>query len=80
MLAVDATPTKGPCGSSVDAQAAGRVVLRAASRRLPNKGTAIIAHAAISALAAEGKMNAKDVARALKEYKIDSEKANPVGA
>ena len=33
----------------------------------------------ISALAAEGKMNAKDVARALKEYKIDSEKLNPIG-
>ena len=29
--------------------------------------------------AAEGKMNAKDVARAIKEYKIDVEKANPIG-
>jgi pyruvate dehydrogenase E1 component len=38
-----------------------------------------IAHAAISALAAEGKMSAKDVARAIKMYSIDPEKANPVG-
>jgi pyruvate dehydrogenase E1 component len=39
-----------------------------------------IAQAAIAALAAEGKMSAKDVARALKTWKIDSEKANPLGA
>ena len=38
-----------------------------------------IAHAAIAALAAEGKMTAKDVARAIKQYKIDVEKPNPVG-
>ena len=38
-----------------------------------------IAHAAIAALAAEGKMTAKDVARAIKQYKIDAEKPNPVG-
>ena len=38
-----------------------------------------IAHAAVSALAAEGKMSAKDVARAIKMYSIDPEKANPVG-
>jgi pyruvate dehydrogenase E1 component len=31
------------------------------------------------ALAAEGKMNAKDVARGSKEYKIDTEKANRIG-
>ncbi|QSX78944.1 pyruvate dehydrogenase (acetyl-transferring), homodimeric type [Agrilutibacter solisilvae] len=37
-----------------------------------------IAHAAIAALAAEGKMTAKDVARAIKQYKIDGEKPNPV--
>jgi pyruvate dehydrogenase E1 component len=37
-----------------------------------------IAHPAIAALAAEGKMNAKDVARAIKRYKIDAEKANPI--
>ena len=39
----------------------------------------VAAHAATATLAAEGKMNAKDVARALKEYKIDAEKANPIG-
>jgi pyruvate dehydrogenase E1 component len=38
-----------------------------------------IAQAAISALAAEGKMSAKDVARAIKTWKIDAEKVNPVG-
>jgi pyruvate dehydrogenase E1 component len=38
-----------------------------------------IAHAAIAALAAEGKMNPADVSRAIKTYKIDVEKANPVG-
>jgi pyruvate dehydrogenase E1 component len=36
-----------------------------------------IAQAAISALAAEGKMSAKDVSRAIKTWKIDTEKANP---
>jgi hypothetical protein len=38
-----------------------------------------IAHAAIAALAAEGKMTAKDVARAIKLYKIDAEKPNSIG-
>ncbi|MBS0487657.1 MAG: hypothetical protein JSS13_09965, partial [Proteobacteria bacterium] len=38
-----------------------------------------IAHAAISALAAEGKMTAKDVARAIKTWKLDAEKPNPLG-
>lgn len=38
-----------------------------------------IAHAAIAALAAEGKMTGKDVARAIKLYKIESGKPNPVG-
>jgi len=37
-----------------------------------------IAHAAIAALAAEGKMSAKDVARALKTWKIDADKPNPL--
>ena len=37
-----------------------------------------IAHAAIAALAAEGKMTAKDVARAIKQYKIEVGKPNPV--
>jgi pyruvate dehydrogenase E1 component len=38
-----------------------------------------IVHAAIAALAAGGKMTTKDVARAIKQYKIDVEKAGPVG-
>ena len=38
-----------------------------------------IAHAAIAALAAEGKMTGKDVSRAIKLYKIDSAKPNPLG-
>ena len=38
-----------------------------------------IAHAAIAALAADGKMTGKDVARAIKQYKLDGEKPNPRG-
>jgi pyruvate dehydrogenase E1 component len=38
-----------------------------------------VAHAAIAALAADGKMTGKDVARAIKLYKIDAGKANPIG-
>lgn len=38
-----------------------------------------IAHAAIAALAKEGKMTGNDVARAIKQYKVDVEKANPTG-
>ncbi|MGY0561068.1 pyruvate dehydrogenase (acetyl-transferring), homodimeric type [Luteimonas sp. A277] len=37
-----------------------------------------IAHAAIDALARDGKMTAKDAARALKLYKIDTERPNPL--
>jgi len=37
-----------------------------------------IAHAAISALAAEGAMNTQDVARAIKQWKLDPEKPNPL--
>lgn len=37
-----------------------------------------VAHAAIVALAAEGKMTPKDVARAIKEYGIDTDKPNPL--
>lgn len=37
-----------------------------------------IAHAALAALAKDGKVNAKDVARAIKEYKLDPEKPNPL--
>jgi pyruvate dehydrogenase E1 component len=36
-----------------------------------------VAHAAIAALAAEGKMTAKDVARAIKHYKIEAGKTDP---
>jgi pyruvate dehydrogenase E1 component len=39
-----------------------------------------VAQAAIAALAADGKMTAKDVARAIKLYRIDAEKPNPIGA
>ena len=38
-----------------------------------------VAQAAIAALAAEGKLTAKDVAKAIALYKIDAEKPNPVG-
>ncbi|MBZ0222984.1 MAG: pyruvate dehydrogenase (acetyl-transferring), homodimeric type [Dokdonella sp.] len=37
-----------------------------------------IAHAAIAALAAEGEMNPEDVARAIKQYKLDPAKPNPL--
>ncbi|TAL87189.1 MAG: pyruvate dehydrogenase (acetyl-transferring), homodimeric type [Rhodanobacter sp.] len=37
-----------------------------------------IAHAALAALAKEGKVNAKDVSRAIKEYKLDPDKPNPL--
>ena len=37
-----------------------------------------IAHAAIAALAREGKMNPKDVSRAIKTWKIDPETPNPI--
>ncbi|GHA78724.1 pyruvate dehydrogenase (acetyl-transferring), homodimeric type [Cognatilysobacter bugurensis] len=37
-----------------------------------------IAHAAIAALAAEGKMTGKDVARAIKQYRLDQHKPNPL--
>ncbi|WP_027079687.1 pyruvate dehydrogenase (acetyl-transferring), homodimeric type [Luteimonas mephitis] len=39
-----------------------------------------VAQAAIAALAAEGKMTAKDVSRAIKLYKIDVERPNPLHA
>ena len=38
-----------------------------------------VAQPAIAALAADGKMTAKDVAGAIKLYQIDAEKPNPVG-
>ena len=37
-----------------------------------------IAHAAIAALAAERKMTRRDVARAIKQYKLDVDKPNPL--
>ncbi len=57
----------------------GRSDTRANLRRFFEVDRYYIAHAAIAALANEGKMNAKDVARAIKQYKIDPEKANPIG-
>jgi pyruvate dehydrogenase E1 component len=57
----------------------GRSDTRANLRRFFEVDRYYIAHAAIAALAAEGKMNAKDVARAIKQYKIDPEKGNPIG-
>jgi pyruvate dehydrogenase E1 component len=56
----------------------GRSDTRANLRRFFEVDRYYIAHAAIAALAAEGTMNGKDVARAIREYKIDPEKANPV--
>ena len=38
-----------------------------------------VAHAAVAALAADGKLTGKDVARAIKLYKLDAEKPNPLG-
>ncbi len=37
-----------------------------------------IAHAALAALAREGEMTGKDVARAIKQYKLDVDKPNPL--
>jgi pyruvate dehydrogenase E1 component len=39
-----------------------------------------VAQAAVAALATDGKMNAKEVVRAIKLYKIDAEKPIPLGA
>lgn len=57
----------------------GRSDTRANLRRFFEVDRYYIAHAAIAALAAEGRMSAKDVTRAIKQYKIDPEKANPIG-
>jgi pyruvate dehydrogenase E1 component len=56
----------------------GRSDTRANLRRFFEVDRYYIAHAAVAALAAEGRMNGKDVARAIKQYKIDPEKGNPV--
>jgi pyruvate dehydrogenase E1 component len=57
----------------------GRSDTRANLRRFFEVDRYYIAHAAIAALAQDGRMNAKDVARAIKAFRIDAEKANPVG-
>jgi pyruvate dehydrogenase E1 component len=57
----------------------GRSDTRASLRHFFEVDRYYIAHAAIAALAAEGKMNPADVTRAIKTYKLDVEKANPVG-
>ena len=55
----------------------GRSDTRANLRRFFEVDRYYIAHAAIAALAAEGKKTAADVARAIKQFKIDPTKANP---
>lgn len=57
----------------------GRSDTRANLRRFFEVDRYYIAHAAIAALAKEGKMTGKDVARAIKQWGIDPEKANPIG-
>jgi len=57
----------------------GRSDTRANLRRHFEVDRFYIAHAAIDALAKDGKMTAKDAARAIKLYKIDQEKPNPLG-
>jgi len=58
----------------------GRSDTRANLRRFFEVDRYYIAHAAIAALAKDGKMTGKDVARAIKQYKIDVEKVDPDGA
>ncbi|MEZ5456027.1 MAG: pyruvate dehydrogenase (acetyl-transferring), homodimeric type [Lysobacteraceae bacterium] len=57
----------------------GRSDTRANLRRFFEVDRYYIAHAAIAALAQQGAMNGKDVARAIKQFRIDPEKANPIG-
>ena len=57
----------------------GRSDTRASLRRHFEVDRFHIAHAAIAAMSADGKMSAKDVARAIKVFKIDAGKANPLG-
>ena len=57
----------------------GRSDTRANLRRFFEVDRYYIAHAAIAALAADGKMHAADVARAIKQYKLDAARPNPVG-
>jgi pyruvate dehydrogenase E1 component len=58
----------------------GRSDTRANLRRFFEVDRYYIAHAAVAALAADGRMNAKDVARAVKEYRLDRDKPNPTTA
>jgi pyruvate dehydrogenase E1 component len=55
----------------------GRSDTRANLRRFFEVDRYHIAHAAIAALAAEGKKTAADVARAIKQFRIDPTKPNP---
>ena len=57
----------------------GRSDTRANLRRHFEVDRVHIAHAAIAALAEDGKMTGKDVARAIKQYKLDGDKPNPLG-
>ncbi|TDK21070.1 pyruvate dehydrogenase (acetyl-transferring), homodimeric type [Luteimonas aestuarii] len=57
----------------------GRSDTRANLRRHFEVDRYYIAHAAIDALAKDGKMTAKDAARAIKLYKLDQDKPNPIG-
>ena len=56
----------------------GRSDTRASLRRHFEVDRFHIAHAAIAALAADGKMTGKDAARSFKQYKLDQEKPNPL--
>jgi len=56
----------------------GRSDTRANLRRHFEVDRYYIAHAAIDALAKDGKMTAKDAARAIKLYKLDTDKPNPI--
>ncbi len=57
----------------------GRSDTRAALRGFFEVDRNYVAHAAVSALAAEGELTAKDVAKAAELFSIDPEKASPVG-
>lgn len=57
----------------------GRSDTRANLRRFFEADRYYIAHTEISGLMAVGKMKSKDIACALKEYKIDVEKVSPIG-
>ncbi|MBK9494154.1 MAG: Pyruvate dehydrogenase E1 component [Alphaproteobacteria bacterium ADurb.BinA280] len=57
----------------------GRSDTRANLRRFFEVDRHYIAHAAIAALAQQGVMNGKDVARAIKQFGVDPNKANPIG-